>query len=220
GERVGGLRAEASVAETADLGAARQLHGLAREAPELVPAWVSGGARSARAGRSFQARRAWKRGLRQRPAAVLLERVEAHDSAAGQPARTTRLFRRVAGRHAGNAGVTLRLARHLLTHEAFDEAASVLDTSAVPAVPQADALRGELARARGDAAAAADGFARALGPDLGLTTPWRCAECSATRATWTARCSACGRWDTLRAASENADGSSPPTSDSLIRPER
>src|SRR5262249_27675954 len=128
--------------------------------------------------------------------------------------------RRVAGRHPGNASVTLRLARHLVTHEAFDEAAGVLDTSAVPAVPQADALRGELARARGDAAGAADGFARALGPDLGLTTPWHCAACSATRGSWAARCSACGRWDTLRAASEDADGSSPLSSDSLIRPER
>jgi tetratricopeptide (TPR) repeat protein len=219
-ERLVGLRYEASLAEPDDLRAARQLHGLAREAPEFVPAWVSAGDRYARAGRSFLARRAWKRGLRQRPAAVLLDRIEAHDHAAGQPARTTRLIRRVAGRHPGNVSVTLRLARHLLAHEAFDEAVGVLDASAVPAVPQADALRGELARVRGDAAAAADGFARALGPDLGLTTPWRCAACSAASATWTARCSACGRWDTLRAASEDAGGSSPLASDSLIRPER
>ena len=219
-ERLVGLRYEASLAEPDDLRAARQLHGLAREAPEFVPAWVSAGDRYARAGRSFHARRTWKRGLRQRPAAVLLDRVEAHDSAAGQPARTTRLFRRVAARHPENAGLTLRLARHLLAHEALDEAAGILDAGVMPAVRQADALRGELARTRGDAAAAADGFARALGPDLGLTTPWRCVACTATTATWTARCSACGRWDTLRAASEDAGGSSSLTSDSLIRPER
>jgi len=219
-ERLVGLRYEASCAETDDLRAARQLHGLAREAPEFIPAWVSAGDRYARAGRSFHARRAWKRGLRQRPAAVLLDRVDAHDNAAGQSARTTRLFRRVAARHPEDVGVTLRLARHLLAHEAFDEAAGILDTGAVPVVPQADALRGELARARGDTAAAANGFARALGADLGLTAPWRCAACTATTATWTARCSACGRWDTLRAASEDAGGSSSLTSDSLIRPER
>src|SRR5262249_498235 len=202
-ERLVGLRYEASLAEPDDLRAARQLHGLAREAPEFVPAWVSAGDRYARAGRSFHARRAWKRGLRQRPAAVLLDRVEAHDNAAGQSARTTRLFRRVAARHPEDVGVTLRLPRHLLPHEPFRDAAGPLGTGAVPAVPQADALRGELARARGDAAAAADGFARALGADLGLTAPWRCAACTATTATWTARCSACGRWDTLRAASED-----------------
>jgi lipopolysaccharide biosynthesis regulator YciM len=219
-ERLVGLRYEASLAEPDDLRAARQLHGLAREAPEFVPAWVSAGDRYARAGRSFHARRAWKRGLRQRPAAVLLDRVEAHDSAAGQPARTTRLFRRVAVRYPGNAGVTLRLARQLLAHEALDEATGILDTDPMLAVPQADALRGELARARGDATAAAEGFARALGPDLGLTTPWRCNACTATAASWSARCSACGRWDTLRAASENAGASSSLTSDSLIRPER
>ena len=55
---------------------------------------------------------------------------------------------------------------------------------------------------------------------LRLTTPWRCAACSATSATWTARCGACGRWDTLRAASEDVGGSPPLASDSLIRPER
>src|SRR5262249_61121724 len=117
--------------------------------------------------------------------------------APAHPPPPPRLFRRVAGRHPGNASVTLRLARLLLAHEAFDEAAGVLDASAVPAVPQADALRGELARVRGDAAAAADSFARALGPDLGLPPPWRCAACSATSPASTARCSACGRLDPL-----------------------
>src|SRR5262249_61302166 len=72
----------------------------------------------------------------------------------------------------------------------------------------ADALRGGPARARGDAAAAADAFARALGPDLGFSSPWRCAACTATAERWSARCTACDRWDTLRASSEDAGGSS------------
>jgi tetratricopeptide (TPR) repeat protein len=215
-----GLRYEASLAEPDDLRAARQLHGLAREAQEFVPAWVSAGDRYARAGRSFQARRTWKHGLRQRPAAVLLERVEAHDAAAGQPSRTTRLLRRLARRYPDQPVVSLRLARHLLAHDAVDEAAGILDALSEPATRPADALRGEIARARGDAPAAADGFARALGPDLGLSSPWRCAACTATVERWSARCGACGRWDTLRASSEDAGASARPTSDSLIRPER
>src|SRR5262249_59540832 len=54
-ERLVGLRYESSVAEPDDLRAARRLHGLAREAPEFVPAWVSAGDRYARAGRAFLA---------------------------------------------------------------------------------------------------------------------------------------------------------------------
>src|SRR5262249_61685202 len=84
----------------------------------------------------------------------------------------------------------------------------------------ADALRGGPARARGAAAAAADAFARGLGPDLGFSGPWRCAACTATAERWSARCTACDRWDTLRASSEDAGGSTRHTSDLLIRPAR
>jgi uncharacterized integral membrane protein len=94
--------------------AARQLRGLAREAPDFIPAWVGAGDRYAQAGRSFAARRAWVRGLRRRAAAVLLDRIEAHDAAAGQPQRTTRLLRTLVRRHPADVGLALRLARHLL----------------------------------------------------------------------------------------------------------
>src|SRR4029450_1424830 len=64
-----GLRYQPSLAEPDDLRAARQLRGLAREAPEFVPAWVSAGERYARAGGAAAARRAWGRGGRRGPAA-------------------------------------------------------------------------------------------------------------------------------------------------------
>jgi len=83
----------------------------------------------------------------------------------------------------------------------------------------ADGVRGELARARGDARAAADAFARALGPGLGLVEPWRCDGCGAGAGRWTARCAACGRWDTLRARAEKPAGiERSTTSESLMRP--
>jgi HemY protein len=200
-----GLRYQASLAEDDHLRAARQLRGLAREAPEFIPAWVSAGERYARAGSTSAARRTWVRGVRRRPAAVLLERIAAHDAAAGQPKRTTRLFRTLVRRHPADAGLALRLARHLLTQGDQDGAAAVLDGLPEPSPRTAHALRAELARARGDVHGAADAFARALAPDLGLDEPWRCLACGATAERWDARCAACGRWDTLRGRAEVAD---------------
>src|SRR5262245_35227936 len=197
-----GLRYRASLASGDPLRAARQLRGLAREAPDFVPAWVGAGDRYAEAGRAFAARRTWLRGVRRRPAAVLLDRLEAHDAAAGQPQRTARLLRGLVRRHPGDIGLALRLARHLLARGEPDAAAAVLDGVPDPVPPAAHALRAELARTRGDTATAVDEFAHALGPDLGLAQPWRCRDCGATANRWDARCARCGRWDTVRSSTE------------------
>jgi len=114
--------------------------------------------------------------------------------------------------------VALRLARHLISRGDLDEAAQIL--SAIPDGPAAlaDTLRGELARARGDAGAAADAFARALGPDLGMAAPWCCAACGAGTARWAARCTTCHRWDSLRARAEQPAGiEQVKTSEALMR---
>jgi tetratricopeptide (TPR) repeat protein len=218
-ETLVGLRYQASLAEPDDLRAARQLRGLAREAPEFVPAWVSTGERYARAGRAAAARRAWVRGVRRRPAAVLLEHIAAHDDAAGQPKRTARLLRALVRRHPGEATLALRLARHQLEHGDPDAAAAVLDGLPGATDPAALALRAEVARARGDAQGAADGFARALGRDLGLDEPWQCIACQACTEHWNPRCAACGRWDTLRGRTETIhDHDGRVASEVLIRP--
>jgi thioredoxin-like negative regulator of GroEL len=204
-ETLVGLRYQASLAEDDDLRAARQLRGLAREAPQFIPAWVAAGERYARAGRAFVARRTWVRGLRRRPAAVLLAHIESHDAAAGQPKRTARLLRALLRRHPTDTALALRLARHLLAQGDADGAAAVLDGLPQPSPLHAVTLRAELARTRGDARGAADAFACALGPDLGLDQPWQCLACRAAAARWDARCTACGRWDTLRARAEALD---------------
>lgn len=218
-ETLVGLRYQASLAEHDDLRAARQLRGLARETPDFVPAWVSAGERYARAGRASVARRVWRRGLRRRPAAVLLERIASHDAAAGQPQRTARLLRALLRRTPDDVGLSLRLARHLLAQGDQDGAGAVLDGLPDTALPAGDIMRAELARARGDVRAAADTFARAFGPDLGLDEPWRCHACRAVAERWDARCVACGRWDTLRARTEALDRrAAPVASEALIRP--
>lgn len=218
-ERLVALRYEASLADDDAVRAARQLRGLAREAPEFIPAWVGAGDRYAQAGRAFAARRAWLRGLRRRPAAVLLDRLESHDAAVGQPQRTTRLLRGLVRRQPTDHGLALRLARHLVARGDLAGAAAVLDTLPERPAAATDALRAELARARGETRAAADAFARVLGPGLGLDDPWRCRACGAATDRWTARCTACGRWDTLRSRAEDAYRTEPSVaSDALIRP--
>jgi tetratricopeptide (TPR) repeat protein len=214
-----GLRYEAGVADADHRRAARHLRGLAREAPDFIPAWVTAGDRYAESGRAFTARRTWVRGLRRRPAAVLLDRIESHDAAAGQPQRTERLLRGLLRRRPDEPGVALRLVRVLIGRNELDEAERTLNGLPDAAAPLADALRGELARARGDARAAADAFARAVGPGLGLVEPWRCHECGASTARWVARCATCGRWDSLRARAEQpAFGERSKTSEPLMRP--
>jgi thioredoxin-like negative regulator of GroEL len=204
-----GLRYEAALADPDPLRSARRLRALTREVPDFIPAWVSAGDRYADAGRAAAARRTWMRGLRRRPAAVLLDRIEAHDAAAGQANRTTRLLRGLLRRHPGDAALARRLARHQLGRGDLDAAAAVLDDLPAPS----HALRADLARARGDMQAAAEGYARALGS--GPELPWRCTRCRAAAAAWQARCDACQRWDTLRARSE---GDAPVASEPLIRP--
>jgi thioredoxin-like negative regulator of GroEL len=206
-----GLRYEACLAERDPLRAARQLRALAREAPDFIPAWVSAGDRFAAAGRVSAARRTWLRGLRRRPAAVLLDRLEAHDAAAGQPHRTARLLRSLLRRQPADTSLARRLARHQLARGDLDAAATVLDGLPAPA----HALRAELARARGDMHAAAEGFARALGSGAEVGQPWRCGRCGATAPAWQARCDVCHHWDTLRARRE---GEEAVASAALIRP--
>ena len=212
-----GLRYEATREEADHLRAARQLRALAREAPDFIPAWASAGDRYAQAGRAFAARRTWVRGLRRRAASPLLERIEGHDAAANRPQRTTRLLRSLLRRGEVEPVVALHLARHLLARGELDDAAVVLD--GLPDGAASQVLRGQLARARGDTAAAADAFALAVGPGLGLDEPWRCTACQAVAAQWTARCDACGRWDALRSRAEEPGCSErSPASADLMRP--
>ncbi|MFN8542597.1 MAG: lipopolysaccharide assembly protein LapA domain-containing protein [Candidatus Binatia bacterium] len=200
-----GLRYEAARAETETdpRRAVRRLLALAREAPTFVPAWVSAGDVYAREGRTFLARRAWERGLKRRPALVLVERLTDLHTRAGRPERMTRLLRRLRRRHPDDAMLALALARQLLAQGALDEAMAALGDAG--ASPAADLLRGELERRRGNAVQAAELHARAAAGALGETA-WRCTACRRPAAAWTAQCPVCRAWDTMAATIER-DGS-------------
>ena len=191
------LRHQVARAEPDARAGARALLSLAREDPQFVAAWLAAGDRLLEAGRPMRARRAWVRGTKHQPAAVLLARVETHDAGNGHPGRTARLYRRLVRRHPGNPTVALLYARHLLRTHALDEAAALLATPL--ASPVAEALRGELARQHGDYEAAATALGRALGPELGLDPGWTCGVCGAAATHWEVRCSHCRRWNTLAA---------------------
>lgn len=193
-----GIRYELGCAEADDLRAARRLDRLAREAPGFLPAVVAAGDRWMAAGRPRRARRIWRRGAVARPAPVLLERLEAHDAAAGHPQRTIRLYERLRRRHPEDTILALYQVRNLLANERLEAARQALDTLPERARnAAAEALRAEWHRRCGDLGAAVASYTRALGPGLGLHGTARCTACPATPATWRGRCEACGRWDTI-----------------------
>jgi tetratricopeptide (TPR) repeat protein len=199
-----GLRYQAALAEPDPRRASRVLLGLAREAPTFVPAWVSAGDLLAGAGRRLAARRAWERGVRRRPAVVLLERLERLNADAGRPERTTRLYRRLMRRHAQTPAIPLLLARHLIGQGALDQAADVLSGLAPPlaADPLVHALWGEVHRGRGNHSLAADSYRRAVGAEPGLASAFRCAVCRHAAERWVGYCGECGRWGTFEARAD------------------
>jgi thioredoxin-like negative regulator of GroEL len=197
-----GLRYQAALAGSDVRHQARVLVGLAREDPGFVPAWVSAGDLLVRAGRPVAARRVWERGARRRPVTVLLERIAQLNE--NRPERTTRLYRRLRRRHPEAHALPLLLARHLIAHGTLDEAEHEL--SALPAAlaghPLTHALWGELHRRRGNLTLATESFQRALAPDGGLLTPFRCANCRSAAPAWQAYCATCRRWGTFRSPVE------------------
>jgi tetratricopeptide (TPR) repeat protein len=202
-----GLRYEAALADGDHRRAARLLLGLAREDPHFVPAWVSAGDRFAAAGSRLTARRIWERGARRQPALVLLERIERLNASEHKPERTTRLYRRLLRRHPTSPALRLLFARHLLAQGALDQADEVLTSlpSSVAGHPVAHALWGELHRRRGNHSLAADTYARAFEPELGLVGQFRCAVCRTAVDAWSGYCAECRHWGTLRARAERVE---------------
>jgi tetratricopeptide (TPR) repeat protein len=203
-----GLRYQAALGEPDPGRSARRLTALGREAPDFVPAWVGAGDAYAQAGRPSLARRAWERGARRRPAAVLLERVERLDAGDGRPERTERLYRRLRRRHPHAPVVVLLHVRHLLARDRLDEAAAMLDGLRGPIAdqPLVHLLRADLHRRRRDHEQAVEAYARAAGPELTPGVPFRCAHCRRTSATWQAYCPECRRWNEVRSATELVAG--------------
>ena len=202
-ERIAGLRFEAAVADPDPAQGLRRLLALGREHPGFTPAWVVAGDRLQAARRTFRARRVYERGLRQRTASVLIERLAALDTGEGRPARTLRTLRGLGHGKVLDAALLTALVRQHLQRDALDEAEAALaswpDDS--PATAALEALRGECCRRRGQAEQAAAHFGRAAAAYLDAPS-LRCRACGAPSAAWEPRCAACGRWDAIVTTSE------------------
>jgi HemY protein len=198
------LRYEAALLEPDPARAARGVMSIARADPDFVPAWVSAGDLYLRAGRRFRARRAWERGARRRPAAVLLERIERLNATDGQARRTDRLYALLARLHPHDPVLPLLHARALVAANRLADAAAILKRLPEPDADRAAAhvLWAEVHRHQGNHEDATHEYAKALGQALGLAPPYRCTACARATPDWTARCPHCGQWDTLRAAIE------------------
>jgi predicted Zn-dependent protease len=204
-----GIRFEAAVADPEPSRVLRRLLALAREHPGFVTAWVAAGDRLRAAGRRLRARRAYERGARVRPALVLLERGAELDAAERHPERTVRTLRRLRRTHPHDASVVIALVRQHLRTEALDAAEAVLASwpEGAPIVPAIEALRGECCRRRAQIEQAVIHLARAVETQLD-SRAYRCRACGEPASAWRARCTRCGRWDTVGSESEAHDADS------------
>jgi lipopolysaccharide biosynthesis regulator YciM len=204
-----GIRFEAAAADPEPSRALGRLLALAREHPGFVTAWVAAGDCLRSAGRTLRARRAYERGARVRPAAVLLARLTELDAAERHPERTVRTLRRLHRLHPHDATVVAALVRHHLREDALDAAEAVLASwpADAPTVPVLEALRGECCRRRQQVEQAVVHLARAVETQLDLHA-YRCRACGEAAADWRARCTRCGRWDTVAGESEAHDANS------------
>jgi tetratricopeptide (TPR) repeat protein len=212
-----GLRYEAALADPDRPRGLRRLAALTREHPEFVPAWVALGDRLRETGRLFRARRAYERGARVRPAAILLDRLAAIHAESGRPDRARSAVARVCARHPDDQEGLVYLAGAYLRDGALADAEAILarwppDRESPPAI---EALRGELCRRSGASEEALLHFARAAAEHLAPARAQRCRACGAGATSWAARCVRCGRWDTIGPV-DDVRGDAP--SASLISP--
>ena len=212
-----GLRYEAACADPDPGRAVRRLLALAREHPAFVPAWVAAGDRLRAAGRAFRARRVLERGARVRPARVLLDCLFAAYAEANRRDRALAALRRIQARHPGDAAVVASLARRHLDDGTLDEADALLASWPTEAPAAISALRGELCRRQGRPEQALVHFARAAARHLAAADQ-RCRACGTSAPQWTARCAACGRWDTI--VSEDEVGEPSASADLMAVPSR
>jgi lipopolysaccharide biosynthesis regulator YciM len=92
------------------------------------------------------------------------------------------------------------LLRHLVLQGRLDEAAETLETLPPPVGGHSlvHVLSAELHRRRGNLSLAADAYSRAIGSDLGVASPFRCAVCRRPADSWKGYCEECRRWGTYQ----------------------
>jgi len=198
--RVLGLRYELALDHSSADEWVQELYTLLRRDPAFLPAAISLGETLQHLGRLREAVRVWVRMARLRPTPVLLKRLEALYRELGRPQKMVTLYRRLR-RRSDSSFLALRLVHFLLAEGALDEAAAELD-AVEPAVAdgaEVRLLRGEIERLRGHDELALEALRAAFDCTRGDPLAHFCTACGRSARDWTARCSACGAWDTLEA---------------------
>lgn len=201
--RMLGLRYELALDHESAGDRIRELYGLLRSDPAFLPAAVSLGDALHPLGRLREAGRVWLRTARLRPVPVLLARLESLYREVGRPKKIAALYRRLR-RRSDSPLLLCRLVRFLLAEGATEEAVAEL-AAASPRIadkPEAQLLRGEIERVRGNADLALEAFRAAY--DSAGTAPVRylCSACGRSLSDWEARCAGCGEWDSLAVSGE------------------
>ena len=201
--RMLGLRYELALDHESADDRIHDLYGLFRSDPAFLPAAVSLGDALHPLGRLREAGRVWLRTARLRPVPVLLARLESLYREVGRPKKIVALYRRLR-RRSDSPLLLCRLVRFLLAEGATEEAVAEL-AAASPGIaekPEAQLLRGEIERVRGNADLALEAF-RAAYDSAGMArVPYLCSACGRSLSDWEARCVGCGEWDSLQVSGE------------------
>lgn len=166
----------------------------------FVPATIALGDAHEAAGDRKEALHVWERAAEVTPALPILARLERAYREEGRPTRMIALYRAALERAPDDLAIAVALGRVYVELEMLDEAADHFEKIEVraPDLPAVHAFLGAIFERRGQAREAFEEYRRGLQLAHAFAVPHRCAECGAVAPMWRDRCSACGRWNTLR----------------------
>lgn len=179
--------------------AERRLRELVKEEPRFVPAWVSLSELLRGRGKSGEAMDVLLQGYIAARNPVLLIKIEDLGVETEQPQPVMRIYAELLRQFPDDADLHLFSGKFYLRLEMNDEGLEQL-LKAETLEPERESLLillAEAYRRRGRYESASQYFQRAIGYKRRFLIPFRCASCGTDTIKWSARCPACGSWDSF-----------------------
>ncbi len=172
-----------------------------KDDPGFIPAHLLHGELFYKQARSIDALKVWEKAYTQHPRAVeLLVRIEKAHIKESSPQKMLEKYKAVSGAHPEDKNLKALLARFYLKVEMVDNAIELLEGLHHDGyeTDYTRVLLGAACSRRGHGEKAAELFAKALGVKDELGPPYACSACGSIDGSWSARCRACGKWNTHR----------------------
>jgi lipopolysaccharide biosynthesis regulator YciM len=187
-------------------GAKRAFSDLVKQERHFAPAYVEWGRVLLVEGKGKEAAARWREGYGQTHDPVFLHLLESYFMEREEPDAAISVYLNAIKDAPARADLQFYLGKLYFRLEMLDNAyetfRDLVDAGAsFPALHQ---LFGEVKYRRGECDESFRELQLALPFPHPATLPYRCAQCCADAATWTARCPACGAWESLRLPVETA----------------